>query len=62
LYVSLSRVMGAGGQEYGVALYDEPGSLDRLAKASHPGRRDRAHAIDAYGFSSGRNASGVAIG
>jgi hypothetical protein len=43
-------VMGGGGQEYGVALYDEPGSLDRLAKASQPGRPDRARAIDAYGF------------
>jgi len=43
-------VMGAGGQEYGVALYDEPGSLDRLADASHAGRRGQPHAIDAYGF------------
>lgn len=43
-------VMGAGGQEYGVALYDEPGSLERLAKASLAGPRGRAHAIDAHGF------------
>ena len=42
--------MGAGGQEYGVALYDEPGSLDRLAKASQEGPRGQVHAIDAYGF------------
>jgi hypothetical protein len=43
-------VMGAGGQEFGVALYDQPGSLARLAKASERGRPDKAHAIDAYGF------------
>lgn len=43
-------VMGAGGQEYGVALYDEPGTLDRLAKASQAVPRGHAPAIDAYGF------------
>jgi len=42
-------VMGAGGQEYGVALYDEPGSLARLAKANQAGSRGHAPAIDAYG-------------
>ncbi len=43
-------VMGAGGQEYGVALYDAPGSLARLAKASQRGQLADVHAIDAYGF------------
>jgi len=43
-------VMGAGGQEFGVALYDQPGSLARLAKAIDRGRPDEARAIDAYGF------------
>ena len=43
-------VMGAGGQEYGVALYDEPGTLARLATASEAASRGHAPAIDAYGF------------
>jgi len=43
-------VMGAGSQEFGVALYDAPGSLARLAKAGRRGRLDEVHAIDAYGF------------
>lgn len=43
-------VMGAGGQEYGIALYDQPGSLARLAGASQQGRPDDVRAIDACGF------------
>jgi hypothetical protein len=43
-------VMGAGGQEFGVALYDQPGSLARLSNAIDRGRPDEARAIDAYGF------------
>lgn len=53
-------VMGAGGQEFGVALYDQPGSLARLAKASQQGRPDKAHAIDAYGFTLDREPRWVA--
>ncbi len=35
-------VMGAGGGEYGVALYDEPGSVDRITAASSLGDHQAA--------------------
>lgn len=43
-------IMGAGGGEYGVALYPEAGSLARLARAIEGGRLQDARRIDALGL------------
>jgi len=42
-----ASVMGAGGQEVGVALYDEPGSIHRVAALVTAGRMKEAHGVSA---------------
>lgn len=43
-------VLGAGGQEFGVALYDQPGSMTKLAVMARAGKMEDARELDAYGF------------
>jgi len=42
-----ASVMGAGGQEFGVALYDEPGSIERVAALVGEGRMKGAERVSA---------------
>nr|MBA3817702.1 hypothetical protein [Deltaproteobacteria bacterium] len=52
-------VLGAGGEELGLALYDAPGSLERVTQAIEHKRPADARAIDAYGFTIDRGPSRV---
>ncbi|MDQ3364655.1 MAG: hypothetical protein M3680_04425, partial [Myxococcota bacterium] len=52
-------VLGAGGEEFGLALYDQPGSLERVTKAIELKRPADARAVDAYGFTIDRGPSWV---
>jgi hypothetical protein len=45
--VSEASVMGGGGTEFGLALYDEPGSIDRVASAIEEGRMKEAGRVAA---------------
>jgi hypothetical protein len=42
-----ASVMGAGGEEFGLALYDEPGSIERVAAAVAAGRFEAASRVPA---------------
>lgn len=42
-----ASIMGAGGQEFGVALYDEPGSIHRVAALVAAGRMNETRRVSA---------------